>query len=130
MKTINIEIPSGHEIDQENSNLSEGKIVFKELRLFNRNRKAFDVMKKPKTKLKSWSYYKYVKGAKAVTASGVEVIEINISEHSNYLFEGRIATDPKLKLYWNSNGKAHGNNPDNDLRIEVKLTFWERLWNF
>ena len=32
MKTINIEIPSGHEIDQENSNLSEGKIVFKEIK--------------------------------------------------------------------------------------------------
>lgn len=32
MKTINIEIPSGHEIDQENSNLSEGKIVFREIK--------------------------------------------------------------------------------------------------
>lgn len=32
MKTINIEIPSGHEIDQENSNLSEGKIVFREVK--------------------------------------------------------------------------------------------------
>ena len=32
MKTINIEIPSGHEIDQENSNLSEGKIVFKQVK--------------------------------------------------------------------------------------------------
>ena len=32
MKTLNIEIPSGHEIDQENSNLSEGKIVFKEIK--------------------------------------------------------------------------------------------------
>lgn len=32
MKTINIEIPSGHEIDQENSNLSQGKIVFKEVK--------------------------------------------------------------------------------------------------
>lgn len=31
MKTLNIEIPSGHEIDQENSNLSEGKIVFKQI---------------------------------------------------------------------------------------------------
>lgn len=30
MKTLNIEIPSGHEIDQENTNLSEGKIVFKQ----------------------------------------------------------------------------------------------------
>lgn len=32
MKTINIEIPDGHEIDQEQSNLSEGKIVFKEIK--------------------------------------------------------------------------------------------------
>lgn len=32
MKTINIEIPSGHEIDQEKSNLSEGKIVFREIK--------------------------------------------------------------------------------------------------
>lgn len=32
MKTINIEIPKGHEIDQENSSLSEGKIVFKEIK--------------------------------------------------------------------------------------------------
>lgn len=32
MKTINIEIPSGHEIDQEQSNLSEGKIVFKQVK--------------------------------------------------------------------------------------------------
>ena len=30
MKTINIEIPDGHEIDQEKSNLAEGKIVFKQ----------------------------------------------------------------------------------------------------
>ena len=29
MKTINIEIPEGHEIDQEKSNLAKGKIVFK-----------------------------------------------------------------------------------------------------
>ena len=85
-------------------------------------------MKKPKTKQIPFSYYKYLQGAKAVTASGVKVIEINISEDSNYLFEGRISTDPKLKLYWHSNGKVHGNNPDYDLRIEVKLTFWERLW--
>lgn len=87
-------------------------------------------MKKTKNKLIPWSFYKYLKGAKAVTASGVKVIEINISEHSNYLFEGRIATDPMLKVYWHSNGKAHGNNPNYDLRIEVKLTFWERIWNF
>lgn len=32
MKTINIEIPKGHEIDQEQSNLSEGRIVFKEIK--------------------------------------------------------------------------------------------------
>lgn len=32
MKTLNIEIPVGHEIDQENSNLSEGKIVFKQVK--------------------------------------------------------------------------------------------------
>ena len=32
MKTLNIEIPSGHEIDQEKSNLSEGKIVFREIK--------------------------------------------------------------------------------------------------
>lgn len=32
MKTLNIEIPSGHEIDQENSDLSEGKIVFREVK--------------------------------------------------------------------------------------------------
>lgn len=32
MKTINIEIPKGHEIDQEKSNLSEGKIVFREVK--------------------------------------------------------------------------------------------------
>lgn len=32
MKTINIEIPKGHEIDQEKSNLSEGKIVFKQIK--------------------------------------------------------------------------------------------------
>ena len=32
MKTLNIEIPSGHEIDQEQSNLSEGKIVFREVK--------------------------------------------------------------------------------------------------
>ena len=30
MKNINIEIPAGHEIDLEKSNLAEGKIVFKE----------------------------------------------------------------------------------------------------
>lgn len=30
MKTLNIEIPSGYEIDLENSNLKEGKVVFKE----------------------------------------------------------------------------------------------------
>lgn len=77
-----------------------------------------------KTKLKSWSYYKYLKGAKAVTASGIKVIELNISKNSNYLFEGRIATNPMLKIYWHLNGKAHGNNPDHDLRLEVELTFW------
>ena len=81
-------------------------------------------MKKTKNKLISWSYYKYVKGAKAVTASGIKVIEINISKDSNYLFEGRIASDRKLKIYWHSNGKAHGNNPDHDLKLEVPLTFW------
>lgn len=32
MKTLNIEIPVGHEIDQEQSNLSEGRIVFKEIK--------------------------------------------------------------------------------------------------
>lgn len=32
MKTLNIEIPSGHEIDLEQSNLLEGKIVFKEIK--------------------------------------------------------------------------------------------------
>jgi len=32
MKTINIEIPEGHEIDQEKSNLAEGKIVFKKIK--------------------------------------------------------------------------------------------------
>lgn len=32
MKTLNIEIPKGYEIDQENSNLSEGKIVFKQIK--------------------------------------------------------------------------------------------------
>lgn len=85
-------------------------------------------MKKTKNKLIPWSFYKYLNGAKAATASGVKVIEINISENSNYLFEGRIATDPKLKIYWNSEGKAHGNNPEHDLRIEVKLSFWERLF--
>lgn len=30
MKTINIEIPEGHEIDQDKSNLAEGKIQFKQ----------------------------------------------------------------------------------------------------
>ena len=30
MKTLNIEIPSGYEIDLEQSNLTEGKVVFKE----------------------------------------------------------------------------------------------------
>lgn len=32
MKTINIQITEGYEIDQEQSNLSEGKIVFKEIK--------------------------------------------------------------------------------------------------
>jgi hypothetical protein len=32
MKTINIEIPSGYVIDLEKSNLSEGKVVFKEVK--------------------------------------------------------------------------------------------------
>lgn len=47
MKKINIEIPVGYEIDQEKSNLSEGKIVFKEVK------KAL-----PKT----WEELKRVKG--------------------------------------------------------------------
>lgn len=32
MKTINIQIPKGHEIDQEKSNLLQGKIVFREVK--------------------------------------------------------------------------------------------------
>lgn len=86
-------------------------------------------MKKPKTKLIPWSFYKYLRGAKAVTASGIEVVYIHWSEQSIFMFEGRIASDPKLKVYWHSDGKAHGNNPDHDLKLEVKLTFWERIWN-
>lgn len=82
-----------------------------------------------KTKQIPFSYYKYLQGAKAVTASGIKVVYVDWSYESNYLFEGRIATDPMLKVYWHSNGKAHGNNPDHDLKLEVKLTFWERIWN-
>lgn len=81
-----------------------------------------------KTKLIPFSYYKYLNGAKAVTASGIEVVYVDWSIQSNCMFEGRIASDPKLKVYWNSNGKAHGNNPGHDLKLEVKLTFWERIF--
>lgn len=86
-------------------------------------------MKKPKNKQIPFSYYKYLQGAKAVTASGIEVVYVDWSYESNCTWEGRIATDPMLKVYWHSNGKAHGNNPEHDLKLEVTLTFWERLWN-
>lgn len=94
-------------------------------------------MKKTKTKLIAFSFVKWSnEDCKVVTANGIEVTQLKlyplINPNPNRDFEGKIALHPKSKLYWDIEGKFDGTNRDYDLRIklEVPLTFWERLWNF
>lgn len=92
-------------------------------------------MKKTKKKLIAFSFVKWSnEDCKVFTANGIEVTQLKLSysDKPNRDFEGKIALHPKLKLYWDIEGKFDGNNRDYDLRIEIEvpLTFWERLWNF
>lgn len=83
MKTINIEIPKGHEIDQENSNLSEGKIVFKEVK------KAL-----PKT----WEELERIKGCFVNSNSDIGICDSYTKSSVRNTFPTRVLAEASIAL--------------------------------
>lgn len=71
MKTLNIEIPSGYEIDLEQSNLSEGKVVFKEAK---------------KQLPKTWKEFGKIKGYYVNAFSHPISFESNASDENRNVF--------------------------------------------
>jgi hypothetical protein len=83
MKTLKIEIPEDHEIDQEQSNLAEGKIVFKQ------SKKALP---------KSWEELKRIQGYYITSDCKINVSSALPANHVKNTFTTKIQAEASIAL--------------------------------
>lgn len=131
MKTFNIEIPEGYEIDKERSSLEKGNIVFKKL---------------PKNKILRWKDIKYISGVYIDSGSTLHEYacriissnDINIFVNEKYA-KSALAYAQLSQVYQHYNKNEDWGNHlidkycvirlDNELKIVPLRTYFSH-WSF